>query len=237
MAANRMRGHWWLIVWLAAGVSMASQATSAESICYGTTSIGRLERGRQLPAAGPNFVSYGVLPQLAGRTYVHSKVREVIVAAYHTLEREQPGKVFKYAETGFRSGGRFKPHKTHRNGLSVDFMVPVVDATGRSLHLPTHPLNRYGYDIEFDSAGRYDDYTIDYEALAAHLVALHQMAQQHGINIWRVIFDPVLAPKLYATRHGRYLRAHIQIPTSQSWVRHDEHYHVDFQLACRPFAP
>lgn len=238
MMATLRRHHRALLLLLClAATAPAAELHASDSVCYGTTSNGRLERGVRLPAAGPNFVSYGVVPQLAGRTYVHSKVREVIVAAYHTLEREQPGKVFKYAETGFRSGGRFKPHKTHSNGLSVDFMVPVVDAAGRSLHLPTHPLNRYGYDIEFDSAGRYDDYTIAYEALAAHLVALHQMAQQHGINLWRVIFDPALAPRLYATRYGRYLRAHIEIPTSQSWVRHDEHYHVDFQLACRPFAP
>ena len=81
---------------------------------------------------------------------------------------DQPNKLFKYAETGFEAGGKFKPHKTHQNGLSVDFMVPVVNASGESVHLPTHPFNRFGYDIEFDKDGRLDEWRIDYEAMAAH---------------------------------------------------------------------
>jgi penicillin-insensitive murein DD-endopeptidase len=221
-------------VGLAFAVLLSSPALAvAESVCYGTTANGRLENGVPLPAAGANFVSYGSIPETAGRTYVHSKVRDVIVDAYRRLEREQPGKVFKYAETGFREGGQFKPHKTHRNGLSVDFIVPVTNGAARSVHLPTHPFNKYGYGIEFDGAGRYDGYTIDYEALAAHIVALDKAARARGVGIWRVIFDPQLAPNLYRTPHGDYLRANIQIPGKASWVRHDEHYHVDFNVPCR----
>lgn len=222
-------------VGLAFAVLLSSPAlAAAESVCHGTTANGRLENGVPLPAAGANFVSYGSIPETAGRTYVHSKVRDVIVDAYRRLEREQPAKVFKYAETGFREGGRFKPHKTHRNGLSVDFIVPVMNGAGRSVHLPTHPFNKYGYGIEFDRTGRYDGYTIDYEALAAHVVALDTAARAHGIGIWRVIFDPQLAPYLYRTSYGDYLRTRIQIPMKPSWVRHDEHYHVDFNVPCRP---
>lgn len=214
----------------------APVSQAAESVCYGTTANGRLENGAPLPAAGANFVSYGALPETAGRTFVHSTVRDVIVDAYRRLEREQPGKVFKYAETGFRDGGRFKPHKTHRNGLSVDFIVPVKNSAGESVHLPTHPFNKYGYGIEFDRTGRYDDYTIDYEALAAHIVALDSAARARGIGLWRVIFDPQLAPNLYRTRYADYLRANIRVPMKPSWVRHDEHYHVDFKVPCRPLA-
>ncbi len=179
-------------------------------------------------------MSYGTVPALAGRTYVHSRVRDVIVAAYQMLEREQPGKVFKYAETGFQQGGAFKPHKTHRNGLSVDFIVPVINSKGQSVQLPTHPFNKYGYGIEFDGEGRIDDYRIDYEALAAHIVALHKTAHAQGMGIWRVIFDPQLAPNLYQTRYGMYIKQNIQIPAKASWVRHDEHYHVDFLVECKP---
>lgn len=214
---------------------MAAQSSVAiESVCYGTTGNGRLEHGVQLPASGKNFISYGTLPDLAGRTYVHSTVRNIVVDAYGMVARSAPGKVFKYAETGFAKGGRFKPHKTHRNGLSVDFMVPVINEAGESVHLPTSPLNRYGYDIEFDAKGRFEDYTIDYEALAAHLVALHKAAQKYGAGIGRVIFDPQLAPHLYTTTSGDYLRKNVPIQKTKSWVRHDEHYHVDFVVACRP---
>ena len=206
----------------------------AQSICFGSTANGRLEGGVRLPGEGKNYLSYGSLPELLGRTYVHSTVRDVVVAAYALLESDQPGKVYKYAETGFADGGPFRPHKTHQNGLSADFIVPVIDAQGRSVPLPTNPLNKWGYDVEFDSEGRFERYRIDFEALGAHLVALHEAAKQHGIEIWRVIFAPDLQPSLYETRYGAYLKAHILIPSKRSWVRHDDHYHVDFKVPCRP---
>jgi len=206
---------------------------NAESICYGTTKKGALKNGVKLPASGPNFESYGKVPQLAGRTYVHDKVRDVLVQAFHQLESSQAGKRFKYAETGFEDGGQFKPHKTHQNGLSVDFMVPVINQQGESVYLPTHPFNKYGYNIEFDKNGRFDNYQIDFDALGAHLKALHQMAEKNKIKIWRVLFDPRLQALLYQSKYGSYVKKHIFIPNKKSWVRHDEHYHVDFDLPCR----
>lgn len=215
-------------------LALSASVYAEASTCYGTTNHGRLENGVKLPDAGSNFVSYGNVPGLLGRTYVHSQVRDVIIDAYRQLETTAPGKVFKYAETGYKQGGLFKPHKTHRNGLSVDFMVPVIDKNGTSVHLPTHALNKYGYNINFDRSGRYDKYQIDYEALGAHLVALHKSARQHGIEIWRVLFDPQLQPFLYKTSYADYIKMNITIPAKRSWVRHDEHYHVDFQLECKP---
>jgi len=174
-----------------------------------------------------------MIPVQAGRTYVHNQVKKVVVDAYNLLLKEQPNKVFKYAETGFKKGGQFKPHKTHRNGLSIDFMVPVIDKQGKSVHFPTNPLNRYGYNIEFNKQGKYKDYQLDYEALGAHIVALHKTARKNGINLWRVIFDPELQPYLYKTRYGEYIKNNIKIPKKKSWVRHDEHYHVDFIVKCK----
>ena len=204
-----------------------------ESVCYGSTSNGYLEDGVRLPASGENYVGYSDVARLAGRTYVHSVVKSIVVDAYKDLRSELPNKVFKYAETGFEKGGQFKPHKTHRNGLSVDFMTPVVDESGKSVHLPTHALNKFGYNIEFDENDRYQKYRIDYIALAAHLVALHKSSQSYGVDIWRVIFDPKLQPKLFATEYGDYLKTHIEFSKKRSWVRHDEHYHVDFDIPCK----
>ncbi|WP_324612857.1 penicillin-insensitive murein endopeptidase [Ferrimonas aestuarii] len=172
------------------------------------------------------------MARLAGRTYVHSEVKDIIVSAYKDLEKEQPDKVYKYAETGFEDGGRFRPHKTHRNGLSVDFITPVIDKNGKSVHLPTSPLNKFGYNVEFDANDHYDGMYIDYEAMAAHVVALHQQAKQHGQDLWRVIFDPKLQPNLYKTKYANYLKDNIEFSKNRSWVRHDEHYHVDFKTPC-----
>ena len=204
-----------------------------DSVCFGTTSKGKLENGVKLPSSGKNFKGYGIVPETLGRTYLHSDVAKIILAAYKSLEKDEPNKVFKYAETGFKDGGKFKPHKTHQNGLSVDFMTPVVNKEGKSVHLPTNALNRYGYDIEFDENDRYEGYRIDYDALAAHIVALHKEAMKRGFDLWRVIFDPKLQPKLFKTNHGTYLKKNIQFSKRRSWVRHDEHYHVDFKIPCR----
>ncbi len=212
---------------------LSSSALANESICYGTTSNGRLEGGVKLPSRGKNFVSYSNTAEILGRTYVHSKVKEIIQDSYKRLETETPAKVYKYAETGFQQGGQFKPHKTHRNGLSVDFMVPVVNEKGKSVHLPTHFFNKLGYSIEFDAVGKYEEFKIDYEALAAHIVSLHSVAKDNGVGLWRVIFDPKLQPYLMQTKHGEYLKKHIQFSKKRSWVRHDEHYHVDFDVPCK----
>ena len=206
-----------------------------QSVCYGTTSNGRLENGVQLPAKGKNFVGYSEVARLAGRTYVHSKVRKIIIEAYTALEKEKPNKVYKYAETGFKNGGQFKPHKTHRNGLSVDFMTPVINSKGKSEHLPTNPLNKFGYNIEFDKRDSYKDFKIDYEAMAAHIVLLHKKAKGNGVALWRVIFDPKLQPKLLRTPYGAYLKKNVQFSKKRSWVRHDEHYHIDFSIPCQKF--
>ncbi|TMP37528.1 penicillin-insensitive murein endopeptidase [Pseudoalteromonas rubra] len=216
-------------------IMLAPVLVSAKtSTCYGTTARGALSDGVELPHSGNNFEGYSQLARLAGRTYVHSEVYEIVTAAYQALEQTHPDKVYKYAETGFAAGGRFRPHRTHRNGLSVDFMTPVINKAGESVHLPTHPFNKFGYLIEFDKQEQYDGLRIDYDAMAAHIVALHLQAIRRGHNIWRVIFDPNLQPNLFSTQYGEYLKTQIQFSKKPSWVRHDEHYHVDFDIPCEP---
>ena len=120
-------------------------------MCYGTTSNGSLRNGVELPSEGENFVGYSTIARLAGRTYVHSTVKTVLLKSYKNLEVTMQNTVYKYAETGFEDGGKFRPHKTHQNGLSVDFMTPVLNDNNESVHLPTNPFNKFCYNIEFDS--------------------------------------------------------------------------------------
>ncbi len=204
-----------------------------ESICYGTTKNGRLENSVKLPDKGANFMPYSSVGVIAGRTYVHSKVFEVIVKTYDILNKTHPDKIFMYGETGFKNGGRFRPHKTHQNGLSADFMVSVLDKAGESVPLPTSIFNKFGYSLEFDKKGKYKDYTIDFEAMAAHLMTLHKECRKAGIGIQRVIFDPELQPHLFKVRHGNYLIKNLIFSKKCSWVRHDEHYHTDFKVKCK----
>lgn len=206
---------------------------SSVSVCHGTTSNGSLENGVELPSDGNNFVSYSTVARLAGRSYVHSSVKSIILNAYKKLEVTMPNTVYKYAETGYENGGKFRPHKTHQNGLSVDFMTPVKNRKGASAHLPTNLFNKFGYNIEFDSSGKFEEFKIDYDALASHIVELHKESKKQGLDLWRVIFDPELQPYLFKTKHSVYLKNNIQFSKKRSWVRHDEHYHVDFKVPCK----
>ena len=208
-------------------------ALAEDSKCYGTPANGRLEHGAQLPSSGPNFNAYSTIGSLAGRTHVHSEVRTVILAAYKSLETTAPGKTFVYGETGWQSGGRIRPHKTHQNGLSVDFMVPVLKE-GKSVPLPASPLNKFGYGLEFDDSGHLDGFTTDFPAIAKHLLELNKAAMARGVRVARVIYELPLQRHLFGTPEGVRLKGLMVFSTKPAWVKHDEHYHVDFDLPCSP---
>lgn len=214
---------------LAPAVAHAQQA----SVCHGSTEKGRIENAWQLPTSGENFRAYSQLGATAGRTYVHSAIYTVVLEAYQDLQQHLPQNTFVYGETGWKNGGRFRPHKTHQNGLSVDFFVPIKDETARPVPLPTTPLNTFGYAIEFNSQGKYRNYSIDFEAMAAHLLAVKRAAEHQEVKIWRVIFDNELQKLLFQTTKGKELRAQLIFSKKKPWVRHDEHYHVDFIVPCK----
>lgn len=211
-------------------------ASAAESVCFGKVSNGRLEGGVKLQGEGPNFSAYSTAAVLAGRTYVHSRVAKIVEEAYLALSKVRPDTVYVYGETGWRAGGRFRPHRTHQNGLSVDFFVPVLDRSGKSVPIPTSPTTRFGYDLEFDAEARVDDLSIDFPALAEHLHQLNVAAKRNQSAIALVIFDPAYLDRLFATPRGKDIRS-MPFMKGKPWVRHDEHIHVDFAVACRDLAP
>ncbi len=206
---------------------------AAGSQCFGTTSNGRIEGSVALPTSGPNFTSYSRLAVSVGRTHVHAKVAEIVADAYAELARQTPDVRYVYGETGWPSGGRLRPHRSHQNGLSVDFFVPVRDGQGRSVPVPTNVGDRFGYDIEFDADARWHEYRIDFPALAEHLYQLHRAAEAKGLGITQVIFDKPYLPRLFATPRGAWLQQHLTFMKGKPWVRHDEHYHVDFAVPCK----
>ncbi|MDB5972326.1 MAG: peptidase [Hydrocarboniphaga sp.] len=218
---------------VAALLGHPATSVAADSICYGTSSAGHLAGGVQIPDSGPNFSPYSSLGVSLGRTFVHSKVAATIAAAYKALELSAPDKVYVYGESGWREGGRIKPHRTHQNGTAVDFMVPVLDKSGKSIPLPTGITNKFGYAIEFDAQARYGELRVDFDAIAEHLYALHQAAQDNGIGIARVIFEKAHIPDLYTTKRARFIRSSIPFMQGEPWIRHDEHYHVDFAVSCQ----
>jgi len=214
-------------------ISISLSLKSKPSQCYGSTSDGSIENTLQLPVEGENFVIYHSFGNVMGRNYVHSIVHRVILNSYAQLFKSRPNTKFKYAETGWKNGGGFKPHKTHQNGLSVDFMVPVINKEGNSDYFTTNIENKFGYDVEFDQQGAFQNFTIDFEAIAAHIVALDKAAKKLDVGVKRVIFAPELRRKLFNTSLGEYLKNNIVFMKNKAWVRHDEHYHIDFDISCK----
>jgi penicillin-insensitive murein endopeptidase len=49
-----------------------------------------------------------------------------------------------------------------------------------------------------------------------------------------VIFDPKLRLRLVGTPAWSDIKE-LPFMTKPAWIRHDEHYHVDFEVPCRPF--
>lgn len=62
----------------------------------------------------------------------------------------------------------------------------------------------------------------------------HKEARRRGIGLVLVIFDPAYPQQLYAARRGPYLTRNLKFFRTEAWVRHDEHYHVDFSVRRKP---
>lgn len=197
------------------------------SKAHGTVSNGWIENSKRVNFSGSNFSTYSFLGYLARRTFAHEKVKATILEAYTICEKTCPNTDFVLGETGRPKGGLFLPHRTHRNGLSVDFMSPLLK--NGNPYTSHHIFNIWGYGIEFDQKGKLDDITIDYEVMAQHILALTQAAKKNGLRIQKIIFDPVLKPYLLATATGKKIK-HLPFTKNRVVVRHDDHYHIDFAI-------
>ncbi|MCB0630020.1 MAG: penicillin-insensitive murein endopeptidase [Saprospiraceae bacterium] len=203
--------------------------SSRPSISHGSVRDGRIEGAKRLPFRGDNFTTYSFPGYLFGRTFVHERVRKTVLDAFAVCKTKSPDATFVIGETGLRKGGIFHPHRTHRNGLSIDIMTPML--RNQRPYRRNHLFNLWGYAIEFDDEGRLENGAhIDYESLAECILAIKEAARENGLTIQKVIFDPVLRPGLFATEAGRKIR---DLPYTKNRIilRHDDHFHVDFAVA------
>lgn len=223
----------WRLLGSALAMLLVPSSSGAASTCYGTTSSGRLEGGCQLQLRGPNFEPYSDHGVALGRTHVHCTVAEIVADAYARVAKELPAARFVYGETGYSAGGPLPPHKTHQNGLSVDFFVPTRTSALQPARVPAPEENRWGYDVEFDSDGKSGELAIDFEAISVHLLALKEAAHARDVGIRKIFFDVPLRKHLESTAAWPRIRD-LPFSTTEGWWRHDEHYHVDFEIPCRP---
>jgi len=189
---------------------------------------GSLSNGKRLPSSGLNYRTYSYIGSFIGRTCVHEKLRSAIIESYNQIYEINPKLFYVIAEGSWPNGERLYPHKTHKNGLAVDFLVPVQNKNGESKPLPTSLLNEFGYGYAFDTEGNGTDYHIDFEALALHLSTLHKACRRHGIYINLVAITPEYLPLIFNSQAGKQLEGKFPFYRKQIEERHDEHYHIVF---------
>jgi penicillin-insensitive murein DD-endopeptidase len=206
------------------------------STSKGTVGKGSLVNGVKVPHDYRNFSYFSNLSYyILGRCYVNAKVYNALLDTYETLEKKYPVERFMVMECSQKHGGKMVPHFTHQNGLSVDFMTPLKDKTGKQTTKYDH-LGESHYNLDFDENGvltKDKNVSIDFNVMAAHILAVDDAAKKNGLKISKVILKLNLKDNLFATKGGKeILRRKIYFAmklTKKVNEVHDDHYHVDFE--------
>ncbi len=206
---------------------------NSESVAKGKVSNGSLENGKLLPYKGPNFIYFDRQSYLEGRAFLHGDVRTALLAMYDSLNTALPNRYFCVMECSNEHGGELFPHRTHQNGLSVDFMMPLIK-NGK----PYYGLDTLGakhYTLNFDDKGKYTrdpEISIDFNLVARQILLLDYFARQRGMNIFKVIIKIELKDDLFATPYGKILKEKdiyvVQGLSPLINALHDDHFHIDF---------
>ncbi len=200
----------------------------------GAVSNGKMENGKLLPFYGENFSYFDKGSYLGGRAYVNNKVKTILLDSYQQLYKEVPNRKFRIMETANKSGGELKPHRTHQTGLSVDFMMPLIQND-----TPYYELDKTGtmhYLLAFNNKGEYGKDTtvkVDFNLMARHILILNEKAKSEGMKVAKVIIKIEYKDDLFATKYGKKLKnSGIYIVKGLPKLinsLHDEHYHIDFK--------
>lgn len=213
----------------------AYESISKVSISKGSVSNGKLMYGVPVPFSGSNFQYFDSSSYLEKRGFVNTRVREILVETYRELETAFPDYYFRIMECSNENGGEIWPHRTHQNGLSIDFMSPLIQKDKQSIIYDT--IGTSHYLMQFDKNGYYvsdSSHQIDFEMIAFHLLTLERVARNHGMHIGKVIFKLELKEELFRGKYGQQLKT-----SSIYFARHldrlinnlhDDHYHVDLEF-------
>ncbi len=206
---------------------------SITSTPVGSVGNGSLKNATLIPFKGENYEYFDVASYLGGRAFTTDKVAEITLNTYAALLDQGVDRQFKVMEFSHKEGGKMFPHRTHQNGLSVDYMMPL-QKDGE----PYYELDKKGashYLMDFDTEGRYEEdkeISIDFNMAARHILELDKQARKEGMRIHKVIFNTDLKDELYNTEYGKKLKT-IGIYITRNLSKlindlHDDHYHVDF---------
>jgi penicillin-insensitive murein DD-endopeptidase len=217
-------------------VLLAGGAAAPPAVSFGDGRCGKIDGGVALPCRGKNFEPFSDATCLQGRNIIHPLLRQTVLQAYSAMRESTPERKWQYGDMGKLGGGRLEPHNTHQNGLSVDFYMPLLDPQGAPVKMPNALNQKYAGKLDFDAQGRLGELTIDFKAVAAHLLALQDAGKTRGVGIERVIVTPDFHAALVAA-HPRMSELLPLFYKKEAGRRHDEHYHVDFRVPERFHRP
>ena len=211
-----------------------NKGNSKPSISKGKVEKGSLKNGKLIPFNGKNYRYFDTSSYLGGRAFLNDKVLKTTLETYKKLETLHPKRKFCTMECSHKHGGKLFPHKTHQNGLSVDFMMPLLK--NKKAYYNLDNLGIAHYWLEFDENGKYSEdksISIDFNLIAEHILILDKIARKNGLKINKVIIKIELKDELFATKFGKRLKkSGIYVVKSLTPLinsLHDEHYHVDFE--------
>lgn len=199
----------------------------------GTPGSGSLSNGKLLPWCGANWSYFDAGSYKSGRAFLHHKALNATLNTYQKMENLAPGRQFKIMECSRKDGGQMKPHRTHRNGLSIDFMMPKLK--DGEAYYGLDDKGQSHYLLAFDDSGklkRNKSISLDFEMIALHLLTLDKEARKQGLYIKKVIINTNLKDELFAGKNGKKLKSSgiyvVKLLEPMINALHDEHYHVDF---------
>lgn len=213
----------------------SNSVDSLPSESSGTVGAGSLKHGRLVPFSGSNFQYFDTLSYLSGRAFVHQKTQAILLTAMTKLQQLQPDDRFYIMECSNACGGEMKPHRTHQNGKSIDFMTPLKCNGKHAYKYDSLGVNHYWMD--FNDRGIYSSdpsYSVDFDLLATWMLCLHDAAKEHGAKIEKIIWKMELKDELFATKNGKVLQQKGVYFAKQLTPLinglHDDHFHVDFSF-------
>lgn len=212
----------------------SSPKGSGISKSKGEVNNGSLENGRRFPKKGKNFKYFSSLSFACfNRAWVHSEVLDITLEAYEEMYEQFPDKKFLLMECSKKEGGKMWPHRTHQNGTSIDFGVPLVKK-GKPYHF-NHHYGIFHYLMSFDEQGNYSlnkNVSIDFETMGKHILALEKAAKKRKMYIKKVILKINLKDDFYKTESGKLVKSKgiyfAKVLPKTIDNLHDDHYHIDF---------
>lgn len=210
----------------------ANKGNDLESKSIGSVSNGSLQNGKMMPFHGKNFTYFDTLSYFENRAFTNGSVKQIIMDTYDSLSKITD-RHFGLMELSNKDGGKMFPHQTHQNGMSVDFMMPLLKDG-----VPYYGIDSLGADhywLSFNDRGQYSkdpSIEIDFDLIARHILILNGLAKQFQMKVSKVIIKVEYKPLLFAGAYGALLKSTgIYVVKELSKIVndiHDEHYHIDF---------